>query len=64
MDNACKCHDIAYESDKLSDRHRADKVLEKQALQVADSSNKSWTEKSAAWLVSIGMKLKCKLSSD
>jgi len=56
-----RAHDIAYEeSNSLTDRHRADEVLENQAWEVFKSKNTGIKEKAASWLVTTAMKVKRK----
>lgn len=59
LDEACRTHDIAYDnSNSLSDRHRADEILENQAWEVFKSKNSDFGEKAAAWGVTTAMKAK------
>lgn len=61
LDAACKVHDIAYsQSNDLSARHRADKVLQEKAWQRVKSKDASFGEKAAAWTVVNAMKAKRK----
>lgn len=62
LDEAAKDHDIAYsQSQSLSDRHKADEILENKAWDRVKSKDASLGEKSAAWLVTNVMKAKRKL---
>lgn len=62
LDKACKRHDIAYSINKdLSERHKADKVLQEAAWNRVISRNTKFGEKVAAWGVTNAMKLKRKL---
>ncbi|CAH2003728.1 unnamed protein product [Acanthoscelides obtectus] len=62
LDEACKQHDIFYSKEKdLSNRHLADKVLAKQAMNRFRASDSSWKEKVAALAVAGAMKAKVKL---
>jgi len=62
LDEACKQHDISYSNEKeLPARHRANKVLLKNALSRIASSDASWKEKLAAMGVSAAMHGKIKL---
>lgn len=60
LDNACMQHDIAYNSNNLEDRHRADLKLYDMAKQRLKSKNAGKGEKLASWLVSKVMKTKVK----
>ncbi|CAH1957386.1 unnamed protein product [Acanthoscelides obtectus] len=62
LDQASKQHDIFYSKEKdLSNRHLADKVLAKQAMNRFRASDSSWNEKVAALAVAGVMKAKVKL---
>ncbi|XP_050507334.1 uncharacterized protein LOC126892009 [Diabrotica virgifera virgifera] len=62
LDAACKQHDIAYSHHtSLEERHKADKELEDRAWERFKSKDASFGEKSAALLVTGGMKTKRKL---
>lgn len=62
LDEACKNHDIASSKFKdLPNRHEADKILLRHALNRMSSSNASWKEKLAAAGVSAAMDSKLKL---
>lgn len=62
LDEAAKEHDIAYSQSKsLSDRHKADEILENKAWERVKSKDASLGEKAAAWLVTNTMKAKRKL---
>ena len=64
LDELARSHDIAYEkSNSLSDRHKADKILEEQAWNVFKSRNTGIKEKAASWLVTTAMKAKRKLGA-
>ncbi|KAL4090137.1 hypothetical protein QTP88_025036 [Uroleucon formosanum] len=64
LDELARAHDIAYdESNSLSDRHRADEILENQAWEVFKSKNTGIKEKAASWLVTTAMKAKRKLGA-
>jgi len=57
-----RAHDIAYdESNSLTDRHRADEILENQAWEVFKSKNTGIKEKAASWLITTIMKTKRKI---
>ncbi|KAK5647060.1 hypothetical protein RI129_005524 [Pyrocoelia pectoralis] len=57
LDEACKEHDIAYSHSKeLSDRHKADKILQEKAWTRFRSSDASFGEKAAALTVAGVMK--------
>jgi len=59
-----RAHDIAYEkSNSLTDRHRADEILENQAWEVFKSKNTGIKEKAASWLVTTAMKVKRKMGA-
>ena len=59
-----RAHDIAYEkSNSLTDRHRADEILENQAWEVFKSKNTGIKEKAASWLVTTAMKAKRKMGA-
>lgn len=62
LDEACKRHDIAYsQSNSLSDRHAADKVLAEKAWGRFRSKDASFGEKTAALAIAGIMKAKTKL---
>lgn len=62
LDTACKAHDIAYAQHKsLSERHKADKVLEEAAWRRVKSADAKLGEKATAWAVTTAMKIKRKL---
>uniref|UniRef100_A0A6P7GWD5 Uncharacterized protein LOC114343089 n=1 Tax=Diabrotica virgifera virgifera TaxID=50390 RepID=A0A6P7GWD5_DIAVI len=62
LDAACKQHDIAYSHHtSLEERHKADKELENRAWERFKSKDASFGEKSAALIVTGGMKTKRKL---
>jgi len=62
LDSACKNHDIAYSnSTDISERHKADYELEQRAWERFKSSDSSFGEKTAAWLVTNTMKVKRKV---
>ena len=64
LDELARAHDIAYEeSNSLTDRHRADEVLENQAWEVFKSKNTGIKEKAASWLVTTAMKVKRKVGA-
>ncbi|KAL4091098.1 hypothetical protein QTP88_025838 [Uroleucon formosanum] len=64
LDELARAHDIAYdESNSLSDRHRADEILENQAWEVFKSKNTGIKEKAASWLVTTAMKVKRKMGA-
>lgn len=64
LDELARAHDIAYEnSNFLSDRYRADEILENQAWEVFKSKNSGIKEKAASWLVTTAMKAKRKLGA-
>ena len=57
LDSLCRAHDIAYaEKKNLSDRHKADKILEDAAWEIAKSPNSGVGERAASWFVSNAMK--------
>lgn len=62
LDSACKEHDIAYVKYKDSERRSAaDRRLAERAWERVKSSDSSFGEKAAAWLVTNVMKAKAKL---
>lgn len=62
LDKACREHDIAYSKNRdLSDRHKADKILEEAAWSRVKSKDATIGEKIAAWGVTTTMKAKRKL---
>lgn len=62
MDESCKVHDIAYATSKsLTDRHKADHILENRAWERFKAKNASLKEKAAAWAVTTAMKAKRKM---
>lgn len=62
LDEACKEHDIAYSQSKdLTNRHKADEILENRAWERVKSKDASLGEKTAAWFVTNAMKAKRKL---
>jgi hypothetical protein len=64
LDELARDHDIAYDkSNSLSDRHKADAILENQAWEVFKGNNSGFKEKAAAWLVTTAMKAKRKLGA-
>lgn len=64
LDTACKAHDIAYsENHSLDERHKADWELENKAWERVKSKDATFGEKSAAWLVTTGMKAKRKMGA-
>lgn len=64
LDNLCKQHDIAYDkSNSLTDRHKADEILENQSWEVFKGKNSGLKEKAAAWAVTTAMKAKRKLGA-
>jgi hypothetical protein len=64
LDELARSHDIAYEkSNLLSDRQRADAILEDQAWEVFKSPKTGLKEKAASWLVTTAMKAKRKLGA-
>ena len=64
LDELARAHDIAYEeSNSLTDRHRADEILENQAWEVFKSKNTGIKEKAASWLVTTAMKAKRKIGA-
>lgn len=61
LDEACKQHDISYsESDDLSKRHIADKILEEKSWHRVKSKDAGFGEKVAAWTVTNAIKAKRK----
>jgi hypothetical protein len=64
LDSYCKDHDIAYDrSNALSDRRKADYILENKAWDRVKARDSSLKEKAVAWGVTTAMKLKRKLGS-
>ncbi|XP_050064335.1 uncharacterized protein LOC126553220 [Aphis gossypii] len=64
LDSACKEHDIAYDHSKsLTDRQKADYILENRAWNRFKSKDSNLKEKAAAWLVTTGMKAKRKIGA-
>lgn len=64
LDSACKEHDIAYDhSNSLTDRQKADYILENRAWNRFKSTDSNLKEKAAAWLVTTGMKAKRKIGA-
>lgn len=64
LDSLCKEHDIAYDrSNSLTDRQKADYILENQAWNRFKSKDSNLKEKAAAWLVTTGMKAKRKMGA-
>ncbi|XP_025405477.1 uncharacterized protein LOC112679776 isoform X2 [Sipha flava] len=64
LDSYCKDHDIAYDrSNALSDRRKADYILENKAWHRVKARDSSLREKAVAWGVTTAMKLKRKLGS-
>lgn len=64
LDELARSHDIAYENSKLlSDRQKADAILEDQAWEVFKSKKTGLKEKAASWLVTTAMKAKRKLGA-
>lgn len=62
LDEACKVHDIAYSNTKdITERHKADKILEEAAARSLKSSKSSIGEKMAALGVKGAMKVKRKM---
>lgn len=62
LDAACREHDISYSKHKdLTDRHKADKILEERAWTRVKSKDGKFGERTAAWAVTNAMKLKRKL---
>lgn len=62
LDAACKEHDIAYSKSKdITERHKADQILQERAWDRVKSGDASFGERAAALLVSGGMKVKRKL---
>lgn len=62
LDEACKVHDITYSQTKnLSERHKADKILEEVASSRLKSSESTLGEKMAALGVKGAMKIKRKM---
>lgn len=62
LDRACKEHDIAYaKSSNLTDRHKADRILEDAAWSRVKSNDATLGEKAASWAVTNAMKVKRKL---
>ncbi|KAF0737160.1 Uncharacterized protein FWK35_00017531 [Aphis craccivora] len=61
LDELARAHDIAYKnSNSLTDRHKANEILENQAWEVFKSKNSGIKEKAAYWLVTTAMKAKRK----
>lgn len=62
LDAACREHDIAYSQNKsLTDRHKADEILENKAWERVKAKDATLGEKTAAWFVTNTMKSKRKL---
>lgn len=62
LDRACKDHDIAYSKHKdISERHKADRILEDRAWSRVKSGDATIGEKVASWAVTNIMKAKRKL---
>ena len=62
MDAACREHDIAYsQSNDLTDRHAADKVLAKEARKRVTARDSALSERAAAAAVWAAMKAKTKI---
>jgi hypothetical protein len=62
LDAACKQHDIAYSKYKnISDRHKADKILEEAAWNRVKAKDSRFGEKATAWAVTNAMKIKRKM---
>jgi hypothetical protein len=62
LDSYCKDHDIAYDrSNALSERKKADYILENRAWDRVKAKDSSLKEKAVAWGVTTAMKLKRKL---
>lgn len=63
LDAACKTHDIAYDKNKeSSERSKADKILQKEALKRVFAKNASFGERAVALGVAAAMKVKRKIS--
>ncbi|KAL4153749.1 hypothetical protein QTP88_001582 [Uroleucon formosanum] len=61
LDSACREHDIAYEqSNSITDRNKADYILEQRAWDRFKSKDSSLKEKAVAWGVTTAMKAKRK----
>jgi len=59
-----RAHDIEYdENNSLTDRHRADEILENQAWEVFKSKNTGIKEKAVSWLVTTALKAKRKIGA-
>lgn len=64
LDSACREHDLAYESsNSLSDRNKADFILENRAWERLKAKDSNFKEKASAWAVTTGMKTKQKLGA-
>lgn len=62
LDQFCRSHDLSYEKySDISNRHKADKVLEEAAWSRVKAKDASLSEKAASWLVTNVMKAKRKL---
>lgn len=62
LDKACRAHDIAYsQSNDLTERHKADKILEEAAWTRVKAGDAGVGEKAAAWAVTNAMKIKRKI---
>ncbi|KAE9542837.1 hypothetical protein AGLY_002748 [Aphis glycines] len=62
LDSACRDHDIAYErSNSITDRNKADHILEQRAWDRFKSKDSSLKEKAVAWGVTTAMKTKRKI---
>lgn len=64
MDELCRSHDIAYENNaSLTDRHKADEILQEQAWKLTKSKDTGLGEKLASYAVTNAMKTKRKLGA-
>lgn len=64
LDSACRDHDIAYDkSNSLTERSKADRILENRAWKRFGARDSSYKEKAASWLVTTGMKVKRKIGA-
>lgn len=65
LDSACKTHDIAYSEHKnSSERSKADKILQKEAMKRVFAGNASYGERAVALGVASAMKMKRKFTGE
>lgn len=64
LDSACREHDLAYDrSNSLTNRNKADFILENRAWERFKSKDADFKEKASAWAVTTGMKTKRRLGA-